>query len=72
MLEKIEADLRAGHLKDQGPHRKVREARAAIGQLFQVQNLPDVGDAEIKVMFDKHVPKPNHQKCDQWQTSQIL
>ena len=33
MLENIEDDVQAGHLKDQGPHRKAREARAVLSNI---------------------------------------
>ena len=61
MLEKIEDDLRAEHLNDQGPHRKVQEVRADLGRTFRAQSLLDVGAVEIKVTLNKsaHESKPS-------------
>ena len=62
MLENPNKDnLRSGHLKGQDPHRKVRQARAALGPIFRVQNLLDVGAVEIKVTLNKsaQISKPS-------------
>ena len=56
MLEKIEDDLRAEHLNDQGPHRKVQEVRADLGRTFRANKLLDVGAVEIRVTLDKSKP----------------
>ena len=55
-LDKIEGDLRAEHLNDQGLHRKVQEVRADLGRTLRALNLLDVGAAEIKVTLDKSAP----------------
>ena len=56
MLENIEDDLRAEHLNDQGPHRKVQEVRADLGRTFRAQDLLEFGAVEIKVTLDKSAP----------------
>ena len=56
MLEKIEDDLRAEHLSDPGPHRKVQEVRPDLGRTFRAKKLLDVGAVKIKVILDKSAP----------------